>query len=80
MGCEKNSILIKFSWHSYLILSLSDYAMNLCTQSGLRATPMYLDQVVHMDGAHAKWSLVINMFTVLEMKAGSMLDSILSKS
>ena len=37
MKCEESFITIKLIWHNYLIFSLGNYVIKLCTETGLRA-------------------------------------------
>ena len=35
MGCEESFITMKLIWHSYLIPSLDNYTIKLCTETSL---------------------------------------------
>ena len=41
MGCEENFITITLIWHNYLVSNLVNYAMKLCTETGLNLVSWY---------------------------------------
>ena len=67
MGCEESFISIKHIWHSYLIPSLSNYAMKLHTETGLpRIQLMILVDVIY----RGKSCIVVGAMVVLATPNG----------